>query len=154
MRREKEILTNRRICCLASDLRCYILLLTVTCMDLFGPYDIRDVCVKKGPWIFKKFYGVIYTCVSTRAVHLDVAVDYSTEAVLHTVRRLMALRGDVKKMISDPGSQLVGASRKLGVWRHGWDMDQLTRFGSSKGLEWRTIIANSQHQKGVTEVLV
>ena len=101
----------------------------VTCMDLFGPYDIRDDCVKKGPRIYKKVYGVIFTCASTRAVHLDVAVDYSTEAVIHTLRRLMAVRGDVRMIISDPGSQLVGASRELSEWRKGWNQDQLVRFG-------------------------
>ena len=126
----------------------------VTCMDIFGPYEIRDDCVKKGPRIYKKVYGVIYTCASTRAVHLDVAVDYSTEAVLHTLRRLMAVRGDVRLMISDPGSQLVGASNELAKWRKGWDHAQLVRFGASKAMEWKFIMANSQHQNGASEVLI
>ena len=30
-------------------------------------------------------------------------VDYSTEAVLHTIGRLKAVRGDIKKIFSDPG---------------------------------------------------
>ena len=38
-------------------------------------------------------------------------------------------------MISDPGSQLMGASRELAEWRRGWDMNQLTRFGAERGLE-------------------
>ena len=116
---------------------------SVTCMDLFGPYEIRDDCIKKGPRVFKKVYGVIFTCPSTRAIHLDVAVDYTTEAVLHTIRRLMALRGDVQKIISDPGTQLVGASKDLIDWRRGWNEDQLTRFGAERGLEWETISASS-----------
>ena len=68
---------------------------SVVCMDLFGPQEIRDDVVKKGPRKYKKVWGVIYTCTSTRAVQLDVATDYSTEAVLHTVRRLMAARNFV-----------------------------------------------------------
>ena len=64
-------------------------------LDLFGPFLIRDDCVKKGPRVFKKVWGVIFACTLTRGVYLDVAVDYNTEAVLHTIRRLMACKGDV-----------------------------------------------------------
>ena len=127
---------------------------SMTCMDLFGPFEIRDDCVKKGPRIYKKVYGVLFTCASTRAVHLDIAVDYSTESVLHTVRRLIALRGEVKMIVSDPGSQLMGASREFIEWRKGWDIEQLERFGATKGLEWKSIMASTQHQNGVSEILV
>ena len=123
-------------------------------MDLFGPIMIRDDCVKKGPRIYKKVYGVIYACTRTRGVYLDIAIDYSTEAVLHTVRRLMACKGDVKLIISDPGSQLRGADKEISEWRQGWSQEQLTRFGSSKGLEWRFIMPSSQHQNGAAEILV
>ena len=64
------------------------------------------------------------------------------------------MRGDVRIIISDPGSQLMGASRELAKWRQGWDTEQLERFGAERGLEFRPIMANSQHQNGVTEILV
>ena len=127
---------------------------SVVCMDLFGPLEIRDDCVKRGPRIFKKVYGVVYSCTSTRAIYIDIAIDYSTEAVLHTVRRLMGHRGDVRMIISDPGSQLVGASQELSRWRKGWEMDKLIRFGATKGLEWQTIMPSSQHQNGAAEVII
>ena len=127
---------------------------SVVLMDLFGPMSIRDDVVKKGARIYKKVWGVVFTCASTRAVHLDVATDYSTEAVIHTVRRLMAVRGDVRMIISDPGTQLVGASNELRVWRQGWDQGQLVRFGAEKSLDWKFVMANSQHQNGATEIMV
>ena len=113
-------------------------------MDLFGPYLIRDDCVKKGPRIYKKVWGVIYTCTLTRGVYLDVATDYGTTAVLHTVRRLMAQKGEVKLLISDPGTQLKGASKEIATWRKDWKQEELVRFGAAKGLEWRCIMAASQ----------
>ena len=72
----------------------------IVSMDLFGPLEIKDDVVKRGPKTMKKVWGVVYTCVSTRAVHLDIAIDYSTESVLHTLRRVMAVRGDIRKVIS------------------------------------------------------
>ena len=127
---------------------------SVCLVDLFGPLEIRDDCVKKGPRVYKKVWGIVFSCASTRAVHLDVSIDYSTESILHCVRRLMALRGDVRLIISDAGSQLIGASKELIQWRQGWDIEQLTRFGAEKGLEWRTIMPSSQHQNGASEILV
>ena len=86
-------------------------------LDLFGPFIIKDDCVKKGPRVHKKVFGVLICCTSTRAVYLDVATAYNTEAVLHCIRRLKANRGQVKSITSDPGSQLVSASKELKEWR-------------------------------------
>ena len=127
---------------------------SVVAMDLFGPWEVKDDVILRGPKKFRKIWGVVYTCTSTRAVYLDVAIDYSTESILHTVRRLMAFRGDVRLIISDPGSQLVGASKELKNWRNGWNQEELEKFGADKGLEWRFIGSNSQHQNGVTESIV
>ena len=123
-------------------------------MDLFGPYVIKDDCVKKGPKVSKKVWGIVFSCSSTRAIHLDVAANYDTEAVLHCLRRLMALRGNVKCIVSDPGSQLVGASNELRSWRRGWSESQLVEFGSRNGIEWNFIMAGSQHQNGGAEIMV
>ena len=101
-------------------------------MDLFGPWEIKDDIIKRGPKKIRKIWGIVYTCMSTRAVYVDVSIDYSTESVLHTVRRLMAFRGDVRLIISDPGTQLVGASREMKSWREGWNEEELSRFGTDK----------------------
>jgi hypothetical protein len=63
-------------------------------------------------------------------------MDYSTESVLHTIRRLMAAKGDVRLIISDPGSQQKGANKELISWRKDWDEQMLVRFGAEKSLEW------------------
>ena len=123
-------------------------------MDLFGPVKIRDDCVKKGPHVFKKVWGVLYACTLTRGVHIDIATDYSTEAVLHTVRILTAAKGNVRLIISDAGTQLRGAETELQTWRLGWDKEELTRFGADKSLEWRFVIPDSQHQNGAAEVMI
>ena len=77
-------------------------------------------------------------------MYLDVAIDYSTESVQHTIRRLMAFRGDIKIIISDPGSQLVGANNDLIEWRKSWDQEQLNRYGASKGIDWNFIMPASK----------
>ena len=81
-------------------------------MDLFRPMMIQEDCVKKGPRIFKKVWGVLYTCTLTQGVYLDVAMDYSTESILHTVQRLLAAKGNVRLVISEAGSQLRSAGAR------------------------------------------
>ena len=66
----------------------------------------------------------------------------------------MARREDVRTIISDPGSQLQGASKELLQWRKGWDQDKLIRYGAEKSLQWKFIMAAFQHQNGGAESLV
>ena len=60
---------------------------TVVGCDLFGPLLIKDDVVTRGPKTKKKVWGVLFTCSSSRAIYLDVACGYSTEDLLHPVRR-------------------------------------------------------------------
>ena len=62
--------------------------------------------------------------------------------------------GDIKTIISDPGTNLVGAAREMSEWRQSWDKNMLERFGAARGIQWLTVMANSQHQNGVTEIMV
>ena len=81
-------------------------------------------------------------------------MDYSTESVLHTIRRLMAANGNVVPMISDPGSQLKGGDKELISWKKDWDEQMLVRFGAEKSMDWLFIMPDSQHQNGAAEVMV
>ena len=90
-------------------------------MDLFGPITIKDSVVKRGPRCKKKVWGVLFICASSRAVYLDIAEDYGTEAILHCIRRLQADRGEIRLILSDPGTQLQGASKELLEVRKGWN---------------------------------
>ena len=66
----------------------------------------------------------------------------------------MASKGDIRLIISDPGSQLVCAAKELSAWRKNWDLEELIRFGADKGLTWHFIIANSRHQNVAAESLI
>ena len=72
----------------------------------------------------------------------------------HCIRRLKATRGNVRMITSDPGSQLIGASKELSEWRRGWSKAELASYGAKEGFQWNFISANSQHQNGGAEVLI
>ncbi|KAL6418584.1 hypothetical protein ACFW04_011986 [Cataglyphis niger] len=52
-------------------------------------------------------------CLSTKAVHLEVVFDYSTDAFLATLRRFTARRGLCRSLYSDCGTNFVGADAQL-----------------------------------------
>ena len=79
-----------------------------TSCDYFGPYH-----VKVGRNKTTKYYAVILICLNTRAVHLELAVDSSTMEFVEVLQRFVSVRGQPSLMVSDNGSQFIGAERQL-----------------------------------------
>ena len=120
-----------------------------TACDYFGLYKVKISRNKT-----TKHYGVLSTCLNTRAVHLELAVDYSTMEFLQTLRRFFAIRGQPALMISDNGTQLVGAERELREMIQGWDKKELKEYSAEKGMEWRFITPTAPHHNGCAEAMV
>ena len=99
-------------------------------MDYFGPFN-----VKRGRVTVKR-YGVIYTCLSSRAVHLEIAYSIETDSCIHAIRRFIARRGVVKSIISDNGTNLVGANRELKEEILKWNKAQFNDMLAQRGISW------------------
>ena len=119
-----------------------------TSCDYFGPFT-----VKIGRNKTTKYYGVIFTCLNTRAVHLG-ATDYSTMEFIQTLRRFFSIRGYPAMMISDNGTQLVGAQRELRKMIEGWDIVTLREYCADKRMQWKFTTPGAPHQNGCAEALV
>ena len=120
-------------------------------IDLFGPYKVRGEVQKR---ITGKAYGVIFTDLTMRAVHIDVAFGYDTAAFLLSFSRFVSIRGYPHKIFSDPGSQLIGADNELKkVWT-GLDTAAMIRRGAEKGTSWVFGPSDSPWHQGAVEALV
>ena len=80
---------------------------TFTGVDYFGPF-----VVKNGRREIK-LYGVLFTCLASRAVHLEVASSLESDTFILALRRFITRRGPVREMRSDNGTNFVGAEREL-----------------------------------------
>ena len=81
-------------------------------------------------------------------------MDYSTMEFMQTLRRFFAIRGQPVLMMSDNGSQLVGAERELKEMIQGWNVKELEEFSAEKGMKWQFITPGAPHQNGCAEALV
>ena len=79
-----------------------------TAIDYFGPFDM-----KYGYRGRKKAYGVIFTCLTTRAVQVELATDLSTDTFLLAFRRFISLYGTPCEVRSDNGRNFIGAANEI-----------------------------------------
>ncbi|XP_058816123.1 uncharacterized protein LOC131679408 [Topomyia yanbarensis] len=80
-------------------------------VDYAGPVKLKATSVR-GVKITKG-YLVVFVCLSTRAVHLEVANDLSSDTFLGSLKRFISRRGYPVEIRSDNGTNFVGADRKL-----------------------------------------
>ncbi|KAL1447844.1 hypothetical protein WDU94_002711 [Cyamophila willieti] len=61
----------------------------------------------------QKAYICIFVCLTTKAVHLELASDLSTDAFMAAFKRFLGRRGAVSVMYSDGGKNFLGAKNQL-----------------------------------------
>jgi hypothetical protein len=117
-------------------------------VDYMGP-----IMTKLGRSQVKR-YACIFTCMATRAIHIEVAQSLDTSSFIDAFLRFTSRRGGLKKMFSDNGTNFVGAERELreGVkkWNQKHINDQLIKIG----IDWKFNPPAASHQGGVWERMI
>ncbi|XP_078493208.1 uncharacterized protein LOC144748760 [Ciona intestinalis] len=119
-----------------------------TGIDYFGPLPVQQ-----GRSEVKR-YGCLFTCMTTRAVHLELARDLSTDSLLNALRRFIARRGTPDHIYSDNGTNLVGAERVLRESIQGWNHKQIYKFLLQKEVQWSFNPPSVSHMGGAWERMI
>ncbi|KAL4154263.1 hypothetical protein QTP88_002088 [Uroleucon formosanum] len=85
-------------------------------VDYAGPLQMRETRLRKSR-VFK-IYIAVFICFTTKAVHLEVVTDLSTDAFLAAFDRFIARRGLPSDVFSDCGTNFAGADKKLRALIH------------------------------------
>ena len=122
-----------------------------TMVDFFGPYNIRGEVQKRTT---AKAYGIIFTDLTMRAVHIEPVFGYDTSSFLLALIRFASIRGWPSIIYSDPGTQFVAASKELKIVWDSVDKTAVIRKSTENGLEWRMGPADSPWHQGAVESMV
>ena len=119
-----------------------------TGMDLFGP-----IYVKHGRGTAKR-WCCLFTCLTTRSVHLEVVNSMDTDEFIMCLRRFINRRGDVKELRCDNGSNFVGSERELKKSLQEWNQGQIERELKQRGCKWIFQPPTASSMSGVWERMV
>ena len=118
--------------------------------DLFGPMEVglpRNRTVKR--------WGVLFTCLVTRAMYLDLVTSLSSDDFLLVMRRFIGLYGRPKRLHSDNGTNFVGAECELREAAQSlYQTDSVAQFFKKKEIEWTFQPPRTPNFGGAHESLV
>ncbi|XP_075163067.1 uncharacterized protein LOC142235692 [Haematobia irritans] len=151
----KRKFQHQMMASLTPERATYSLPFTYTGVDFAGPFNIKTSTLRNAKVI--KGYAAVFVCFSTKAVHLEVCSDMSTEAFLAAFTRFTGRRGLPKTMFSDNGKNFVGASNKLLQAHHMFLKSSgkcLTDNFGIQGFAWSFIPPYAPHMGGLWESAV
>ena len=117
-------------------------------VDMFGPFQIKDgrkqvsrVCA-------------IFTCFTTRAIHLEVTNKLDTDPFILALRRFLSTRGKVRTIRSDNGRNFVGANNEFKKALGEMDNSKIKSYLLSEScdwIQWDFNTPNASHMGGIWE---
>ena len=125
-------------------------------VDYCGPLYIKEKRFRNK--VKLKVYVAVYVCMSTKAVHLEVVSDLTTEAFIASLKRLFSRRGKARSMHSDNATNFVGANRELKkcyeILKSIESTHKVQEFLSEERITWKFIPPKSPHFGGLWEAAV
>ncbi|KAE8287221.1 hypothetical protein D5F01_LYC15190 [Larimichthys crocea] len=118
-------------------------------VDFAGPLYVK---IKKDK--MEKTYIALFTCAVTRAVHLELVSDMSTEKFLLAFKRFISRRGLCRIVYSDNARSFKRADHDLGQLWASIKEPELLKYFSEKGITWKYIAERAAWWGGFWERLV
>ena len=117
-------------------------------IDFFGPMQ-----VKQGRSIVKR-YGCLFTCLNSRALHVEVGHSLNTDSMVNALRRFISMRGCPIEIYCDNGSNLSSAEKELKEALSQWNLQKIHNFCAQREIEWHFIPPSASHMGGSWERMV
>ena len=117
-------------------------------VDYFGPLLVKQRRSQV------KRYGCLFICLTSRAIHIEVAMDLTTDAFINALRRFLSRRGPVLHFFSDNGTNFVSAEKTLREALRQWNQHQIEDFLLQKEIQWTFNPPNASHMGGAWERMI
>ena len=107
-------------------------------IDFAGPLYVRGIYVKEKQAY--KCYIALFSCCSTRAIHLELTPDLQGSTFVRTLKRFISRRGIPARSLSDNGSTFIDYN--------------VQTFVASKGITWQFNVPTASWLGGLFEIMV
>ena len=121
-----------------------------TSVDYGGPFITRQGCGKAR----LKSYLCRFTCLATRAVHLELAYSLDTDVFLNAFYRMVSCCGLPQDMLSDNGTNFIGGERELYELVLQMDKDKIQNSTANSGVKWHCNPPATPHFSVVHEAMI
>ena len=122
-------------------------------VDVFGPWQIVSRRTRGGQALSKR-WAVLFTCLTIRAVHIEVLEDLSSSAFTNALRRFVSIRGKVMVYRSDRGTNFIGAVDNIHASAINVEDEHVQSFLQKSGSVWVFNSPHSSHMGGAWERLI
>ena len=112
-------------------------------IDCFGPID-----VKQGHSHVKR-YGCLFTCLTVRAVHIEILHSLTADSMINALRRFISMRGCPKEIQSDNRTNFTGADKELRDAVRQWNHQRISNFCAQREIKWTFNPPDASHMGGV-----
>ena len=122
-----------------------------TGMDVFGPWYIKEGRKELKHW------GIIFTCLSSRAIHLETLDTMETDSFISAFRRFVNRRSKVRELRCDRGTNFVGDKNELSAALKKVNTDSVKNFLLMQDcdlIEFSMNVPSASHMGGVWERLI
>ncbi|XP_073961981.1 uncharacterized protein [Choristoneura fumiferana] len=121
-------------------------------VDFAGPINVK---MSKGRGAkSNKAYICLFICMCTKALHIELVSDMTTQTFLAAFRRFVSRRGHVAEMWSDHGTTFVSAEKELlNMWKQGIANipDEFSSMLDKEGTKWKFIPPGAPNFGGLWE---
>ena len=121
---------------------------TYSSVDFFGPFYVKEGRKEQ------KRYGVLFTCMASRAIHIEIANSMDTSSFINAYRRFIGRRGPVTQLRSDQGTNFVGARNELHECLRQMDQNKIKQELLKESCDWvefKMNVPHASHMGGVWE---
>lgn len=119
-------------------------------VDFCGPIN-TTLKIRGRPPV--KMYIAVFVCFTSKAVHLELVSDLTTDCFILCLKRFIGRRGLPQKIWCDNGTNFVGAARKLQDLRAAFESrkDRIQSYAAERGTEFAFIPPRAPHMGGLWE---
>ncbi|KAK3542225.1 hypothetical protein QTP86_018786, partial [Hemibagrus guttatus] len=122
-------------------------------LDVFGPWTVVMRCTRGGQAQSKR-WAVLFTCMSTRAIHIELIDFMDSSTFINALRRFFALQGPAKQIRSDCGTNFVGACKELEIVLTDSQQPSVKRYLGGEGCSWVFNPPHASHMGGAWERMI